>query len=682
MNSKSIFFILLLLSFFTKIYCQYPEDFSSIEQLTYLQETSEEEEVFIGSYFHNVILSETRDFRNGINLNLKNLFDPATISEAECIITPNSYSTTHNDDEPWDNDNYGNLYYPTSYFLTNGKCIESDILNFNLSTVLTADDIEMAKIYDLTYYFYFWIQKPQDCKIVFSCEGGIGERIILEQPDEGLFQIYLKYKPSNNEFSSNTLPPFTCQSLQKISFKSSDNSNNIYFHRLKLSVLISKEKITKSNCNNSTKCPYSYYCEEYTGECKKCLGMFSQCSDRKTGISCSRFSKGWESVSPETVQKECKEEYYNLQYLDEMSYDINPPIISNAATISFWLFTTKDFNEPSNPNIYHITLEDFFVVTIIPGKSQYIIYVTGYEMYHEAYGTILKDLKTKEEFKKIIGEFPYKNWKIKKEVVKINRWINVFVSFNKNFLRLSMQIFYQKRDDANYGSLPIDTHMITEGLNGEYIYNNENNIKSSRLHFKKYYRNSDKTHLNIKIYNNEIGVYFRKLYIFATELLKGQTENLFGFQYIEFEKIFKVDNSYLPELILAVPFENITQSGSDENKYFVEYYIYDMTKIYNNRNKKYLTITPGNLDNLLYTYAPGLYRLNLISEQKKEFVNVLLAQDDLTCPNPNDYCYSNNLNGIKPYACTSGFVIDPENYRSCTPASSSRKKKIGTWNKC
>jgi hypothetical protein len=551
-----------------------------------------------------------------------------------------------------------------------------------LSTVLTADDIEMAKIYDLTYYFYFWIQKPQDCKIVFSCEGGIGERIILEQPDEGLFQIYLKYKPSNNEFSSNTLPPFTCQSLQKISFKSSDYSN-IYFHRLKLSVLISKEKITKSNCNNSTKCPYSYYCEEYTGECKKCLGMFSQCSDRKTGISCSRFSNKWESVSPETVQKECKEEYYNLQYLDEMSYDINPPIISNAATISFWLFTTKDFNEPSNPNdinpnIYHITLEDFFVVTIIPGKSKYIIYVTGYEMYHEAYGTILKDLKTKNEFEDKIGEFPYTNWNIKKEVEKINRWINVFVSFNKNTLRLSMQIFYQKRDAANYGSLPIDTHMITEGLNGEYIYNNENNIKSSRLHFKKYYRNSDKTHLNIKIYNNEIGVYFRKLYVFATELLKGQTENLFGFQYIEFEKIFKVDNSYLPELILAVPFENITQSGSDENKYFVEYYIYDMTKIYNNRNKKYLTITPGNLDNLLYTYAPGLYRLNLISEQNYHFVDVLLTQVGFTCSNPNAYCYSKNLNGIttfKPYACTSGFVIEPEN-RSCTPASSSQKKNL------
>ena len=33
-----------------------------------------------------------------------------------------------------------------------------------------------------------------------------------------------------------------------------------------------------------------------------------------------------------------------LQKLDEMTYDINPPIKSNAATLSFWLFTTEDIN--------------------------------------------------------------------------------------------------------------------------------------------------------------------------------------------------------------------------------------------------------------------------------------------------------------------------------------------------
>ena len=256
-----------------------------------------------------------------------------------------------------------------------------------LSEILTEEEIDFAKEYDLSYFFYFWIQKEGTNDIILTCEEE--NEITLHLISPGLYQIYLKYEIPN-KFSINNAE-FTCQS-RNILIKTSDT---IYFHRLKYSVLISKEKINKSNCNNSTKCPYSYYCEEYAGECKKCLGMFSQCSDRKTGISCSRFSNKWESVSPETVQKECKEEYYNLQYLDEMSYDINPPIISNAATISFWLFTTKDFNEPSNPNIYHITLEDFFVVTIIPGKSKYIIYVTGYEMYHEAYGTILKDLKKK-----------------------------------------------------------------------------------------------------------------------------------------------------------------------------------------------------------------------------------------------------------------------------------------------
>ena len=387
MNLKTIFFILSIIFFLSEIYCQYPEDFSSIEQLTYLETDSDKEEVFIGSYFQDASLTNAKDFRNGIIINYKNLIDSSTTEE--CSTTLNPYPG--NDDIPWDHDNYENIYFPFSYGLRNpsNQCYKIGNSILKLSEILTEEEIDFAKEYDLSYFFYFWIQKVDTNDIILTCEDNVlvENEITLHLTSPGLYQLYLKYEIPN-KFSINNAE-FTCQS-RNIFIKYSDT---IYFHRLKYSVLISKEKITKSNCNNSTKCPYSYYCEEYTGECKKCLGMFSQCSDRKTGISCSRFSNKWESVSPETVQKECKEEYYNLQYLDEMSYDINPPIISNAATISFWLFTTKDFNEPSNPddsnpNIYHITLEDFFVVTIIPGKSQYIIYVTGYEMYHEAYGTI------------------------------------------------------------------------------------------------------------------------------------------------------------------------------------------------------------------------------------------------------------------------------------------------------
>ena len=170
-----------------------------------------------------------------------------------------------------------------------------------------------------------------------------------------------------------------------------------------------------------------------------------------------------------------------------------------------------------------------------------------------------------------------------------NEWLNkyfpnlterIYVPFgyNKNLKRISLQLFYKKRDEASLGSLDIDGNMLTNSLHGEYIYGNEvnNEIKSS-LRFNKYYRNSDSIHLNFKIYNNDIGVYFRKLYVFATELLiEGNTKNLFGFQYIEFEKLFNVENSAIPELILAVPFDNITKSNSEENKYFIEYFIYDI----------------------------------------------------------------------------------------------------------
>ena len=114
MNLKSIMFISFILSFFLQIYCQYPEDFSSIEQLTYLETDSDKEEVFIGSYFQDSSLTNTKDFRNGIIINLKNLIDSST--PEICSITPSPY--LGNDDIPWDHDNYENIYFPFSYGLT------------------------------------------------------------------------------------------------------------------------------------------------------------------------------------------------------------------------------------------------------------------------------------------------------------------------------------------------------------------------------------------------------------------------------------------------------------------------------------------------------------------------------------------------------------------------------------
>ena len=97
-----------------------------------------------------------------------------------------------------------------------------------------------------------------------------------------------------------------------------------------------------------------------------------------------------------------------------MSFGITPPIKSNAASLSFWIFTLIDVNEAadgtnSNRHIYHISLEDFFVVTIIPGKTKYTIYLTAYQMYHEVYGYDIQKIKTKKEFIEIMNKFPYKN---------------------------------------------------------------------------------------------------------------------------------------------------------------------------------------------------------------------------------------------------------------------------------
>ena len=664
MNLKSIFIIIQILFLFSQFYCQFPEDLSSIDQLIYTNPTSKEEEVYINSYIDNSqSLTIKNELHNGIRVLPHALIsNPNTIG---CSI--GAYS--ENDDELWDFDNYDKIYYPSSYNLVGGQCVQGNEIILDLSGLIRSEDIAITKTYGSFYIFYFWIQKDGTNVITFSCSDGSSTPITFLRPYSGLYQFYLKYDPNLNTFSTNdNSESFTCSSMS-ISIKSNDN---IYFHRLKLTLLISKETIASTNCKeNSYKCPYSYYCDSFTGECKKCLGMFSQCSDRKSGISCSTFTREWQNVG--STQRNCKEDYYNLQYINDMSYDIVPAIRSNAASLSFWLFTTKDFNEPSlinqyNPKLIHITLEDFFVVTVIPGKTKYTIYVTGYEMYHEAYGTVIKNQETKEDFENnVLNKFPYKNWNTKIEVTKINRWINVIVSYNKNLLRLSIQAFYKKSNSGS-GSLSSNTVLLP----GEYIYNiddvgNPNIIKESRLHYKKYYRDTDTTQLNFKIYNNDIGVYLRKLYVFATELLVPtsstplNSDSLFGFQYTEFEKVFLIDNSAMPELILAVPFENITKSGSlEENKYFVEYYIYDMTKVYNNMNKKYLVIYPGDIEEYLYTYSPGLYRLNLI--KKNEFFpdELLSTPQAITSTDPNgDYCYYNDATKKNPYNCNNGYLINP-----------------------
>ena len=61
---KSITILISILSLFPHFYCQFPEDFSSIDQLTYTPTTSEQEEVYINSYYKDSS-SQTIQNQNG-----------------------------------------------------------------------------------------------------------------------------------------------------------------------------------------------------------------------------------------------------------------------------------------------------------------------------------------------------------------------------------------------------------------------------------------------------------------------------------------------------------------------------------------------------------------------------------------------------------------------------------------
>ena len=71
--------------------------------------------------------------------------------------------------------------------------------------------------------------------------------------------------------------------------------------------------------------------------------------------------------------------------------------------------------------------------------------------------------------------FPYKNWYTSGTIGKINRWVNVIVSYNKNLLRISLQISYKKRFDSDSEIFIIPKE--NTDLEGELIYNTSDSGK-------------------------------------------------------------------------------------------------------------------------------------------------------------------------------------------------------------
>ena len=654
MKIGNLMLILIITINLQVISSNYPEDYSSIELLTNPENKDNliYDEVFLGAYYHTkTSTSMPIDYRNGIKIQPKDFCDSAS---STCDYNSGTY--LNNDDNAWKYDETSNIFFPPSLGLIS-DCIKSNNIILNLGSFIDNSDT-INNIYDLSYIFYFWIEKINTNDITFSCDGSTDGRS-FSSGIKGLYQFYLRYNFLAKTFSDiENSSSFECLSMKiKISVP---GTQTMSFKLLKYTTLIPFDKIKSTNCNEEGgKCPTSYYCDINTGECKKCLGIFSHCSNRKIGLKCGRFTEEWQNTV--VSQTDCTSQYYNLQEIGEMSFDITPPIKSNAASLSFWVFTLIDVNESSdesniNPYIYHISLEDFFVVTIIPGKEKYIVYLTAYQMYHKAYGSDIQKLKTKKEFIEAIEGFPYEKWTKKVEINKMNRWINIIVSFNKNVPRMGIQIFYQKKN--NVGSSNIINNLIN--LDYEYIYNNNavSDIQST-LHFKKFYRNSETMHLNINIYNNGMGVFIRKAYVFATELLTTTSNELFGFQYIEYEKIFNNGNNLMPEFVLAVPLEKISKSESVEGQYSIEYYMYDKTKIYNNRIVKNLFVNLGDISDSLYDYDPRLYRLNLLSEKNRQYSNSQLDITNNPCSNVDDYCYYNTYN----YACRLGYVINPSTHK-------------------
>jgi hypothetical protein len=76
-------------------------------------------------------------------------------------------------------------------------------------------------------------------------------------------------------------------------------------------------------------------------------------------------------------------------------------------------------------------------------------------------------------------------------------------------------------------------------------------------------------------------------------------------------------------------------------------------------------MNPGIIEDYLYTYSPGLYRLNLIKEKNQMFGTPILDTTiPINCNSNVEYCYQ----GGEPYACSTGSVLEPSS-RTCVQIS-------------
>ena len=672
-----VFFLFILLIKLTyETWSYFPEDFSSID---YLTNPENENEIHLLSFYANNLISKSADYRNGINIysiRAIDLFNDKCGSISDYYSSTSSYfQNTNDNDNDWKVDYMNNNFFPPKRDILFNFFRNSNPFSLILISPLTLFDSfdsiknrkfteELYQNNNIIFNYYIWFTPIIDIPDLRI--GCIKTDLCALNEDSGinygnfkankLYQIYFQLKNDVIIYNSITLNCIKTNDYINLII----NNINIRIYQIKITYQI----LSDISCSTNDNCPPGTLCNSNTKLCEKCDGRYAICKDieigpneyiYKEGIStleCSRFTEQWE----DPIQNSCKADYFNINKLNYITFEMLP-IKTGAASVSFWFYSIKP--DPSSNGIFHIVLSDFMICTIIVESNEYEIYVTGYELYHEAYGIKIRDIQNKNDFITAISNFPYNTWFIKGVLNKFDRWINIRFSFNmhkgkNDVTKITLFIQYNKyslNSSPNLNNLNI---AIINKVPNEYIYGTPGS--ENDIHFKKYYRNNDLTYLKVLNYNFDKQIYIKNLYVFGTDFIASDIDsntllnNLKGFQYYAFEKIFENDNHNFPELFLACPFDTITFDNSD-NSYNIQYYTYDLydNELIGRRNSLITKIkATKNINNDLYSYYPKLYRLSLIKEKNKIFDNNdLISFNDIGIY-PNFY-----HNSDKIYSCYS-----------------------------
>ena len=687
--------ILIFLYFFIYSICvtfsSYPESITTIDQLTYdnLDRTLNVNEYFIVGLQPNSILNKIYfDKKLGIP------FFPISLSKFRinsCSLSVYYYSNYEigtgggNDDGNWNNDGYSysfNLKHKTlisHHFYLEGEGLIELFDPANLHTLTGYEIQDYLKIFNLnsdllklnstTFNYYFWVKPNASISnIILNCidscstEGSILSYNRAYLTENAWHQIFLRnyriYTGDNYDsffYINDKYRYIKCNSNQ---FKITVKVNvKLYISAIKLSVSVDKNL----NCEtNEHICPPYSTCVQQSNGSKICVkdNLLARNITNENIKIPGRFCKEYNNLN-NLESGYCLPEYFNLQPFKKLVFPFSPPIKSGAATLSFWMFLYKP-EYKNYEDIFHIILDDFFVVTFILEQDSisninyYIVYLTVYEMYHEAYyKKKLYEYKTKTEFLEIIETFPFKNWYIKKDVRKLNRWVNFRFNFNQHksssdSTKAQMVIIHNVEPTINEF---FDT--VSQRIDNEYIYK-EKDIQSE-IHFKRFYRNDDK--MNIRIINENFNLYLLLKYLYVINGDIPNVQNTNGFQYHSFENIFKDSNIKFPELLLAIPFNDLIYSSG---KYSFPYYYYDSNNLIVTKqfefNGKYL-------ESELYNFPRELYRLQLIMHPNHVFENDDL--DEIENADTSDY-----------------FRYNGNYYYSCYSSSSSTNSILNNDNQC